>query len=346
MYNPSVYAIYWGRNYGSPTTGTNNLVQQFNAFFQMVLSSNYMNGLSQYGVNPGTFLGSTWIDHDPTTMETLTTYYDLFTTPTFPQRLNAWIDAGLTFSGATPVKPASDEHDLLFVIFLPPEVAVALSDGSTTGFCGFHYNYFYNKSVVAGQSNLFYAVILPGSDTSTVGHELAEAFTNRDGNGWHSDDTSPTGDPNKNYPEIGDVCSACGAGTLALSGFPAASYWLDDFGRCLQQSDLTPPPPLGNLSVRITPAIVRGLSQNYVFTVIEAGGATPVPDALITLTNGGPGGGTETTDANGQATFDNVTLEEIIKIIPSGKGPPKVISYPPGYIVQAANFNIFARNFW
>jgi hypothetical protein len=46
------------------------------------------------------------------------------------------------------------------------------------------------------------------------------------------------------HPEIGDVCSACGAPTLTLNGgFQVASYWLVNTGACLQQSDLTPPPP-------------------------------------------------------------------------------------------------------
>ncbi len=75
-----------------------------------------------------------------------------------------------------------------------------------------------------------------------MAHEIAEAFTDRDGNGWHSDDTSPTGDPTKNYPEIGDVCNACGTGVLDLGGFQVASYWLVNSGRCLQQTDLDPVP--------------------------------------------------------------------------------------------------------
>lgn len=32
MYNPRVFAIYWGRDFGTPATGTDDLVQEFDAF--------------------------------------------------------------------------------------------------------------------------------------------------------------------------------------------------------------------------------------------------------------------------------------------------------------------------
>jgi hypothetical protein len=268
MYNPSVFAIYWGRDYGSLATGTNQLVQQFDQFLGSVLNSRYIGQLSQYNVNLGTFLGSTWIDHDPGTMETFTTQHG---NSSFAARLSAWINAGLTFSGSTPVVPASDEHDLLFVVFPPAEVTVATPDGSTTGFCGFHYNDWYNKSDIATQANLFYAIVLPGSDSSVVAHELSEAFTDRDGNGWHSDDTSPTGDPHKNYPEIADVCNACGVNLLNLTGFQVASYWLVNGGRCLQQADIDPIPLVTVPDVtNLTPGQARARLTAVGFAVTEA----------------------------------------------------------------------------
>jgi hypothetical protein len=224
MYNPRVFAIYWGRDYGTPATGTNNLVQEFDAFFAMVLNSTFMDFLSQYNVNRGTFLGSTWVDHDPGTQETLSE-------SDIAQRLSNWLDAGMT-----PVRPVSDEHDLLFVIFAPTEVTLTNQGHSQNdpvfGFCGYHHADFYQKSQLFGQSNLFWAIITPGSGTAVVSHELCEAFTDRDFNGWYSDNA-----------EIGDACNACSVGILSLNGFQVASYWLVNSDRCLQQTDLTPPPP-------------------------------------------------------------------------------------------------------
>src|ERR1051326_4678850 len=189
MYNPAVFAIYWGREYGTSATGINALAQQFNAFFSTVLDSNYMDPLSQYDVNHGTFLGSTWVDHDPETPQTLDENG-------FQTVLANWLDAGMP-----PVKPAADEHDLLFVIFVPAEVTMQLAGHLQTepppnGFCAYHYWGFYQKSSLFGQSNLFWAAITSGADTSVVAHELVEAFTDRDYNGWRSGVT-----------EIGDACN-------------------------------------------------------------------------------------------------------------------------------------------
>ena len=47
---PKVFAIYWGRDDGSPVTGMNATAQNFDAFLRAVVDSRYMDMLAQYGV--------------------------------------------------------------------------------------------------------------------------------------------------------------------------------------------------------------------------------------------------------------------------------------------------------
>ena len=227
---PKVFAIYWGRDYGTPAVGLNNTARNFDSFLATVLNSTYMDMLAQYGVGRGTFAGSTWVDHDPGTSQT-------FTYSGMSELLTNWLNAGLS-----PIVPAPNEVQLLFVIFASREVTLT-DDNGNTGFCGYHSSGFFKIFPWPWtKKNLFFAVIGANGTTDIVAHELAEAATDRSGNGWFSDSTSPCSSM-FDHPEIGDVCSACGAPTLRIDGFDVASYWLVDAGRCLQQSDLTPAPP-------------------------------------------------------------------------------------------------------
>jgi hypothetical protein len=232
MASPRVFAIYWGRNYGSPTTGMNAIARNLDTFFSTILANAaYMGPLSQYAVSTATFLGSTWIDHDPGTAQT-------FNFNNMRDVLINWLHVGML-----PVVPQQNELDLLFVIFAPTEVTLADDNGAVGGFCAYHWYGYYDKGPF-GKYNLFFAVADATASTSVTSHELVEAFTDRNGHGWYSDDG---GD------EIGDVCSMCGSATLTVAGFAAASYWLVNRGRCLQQSDITPPPPLKQLRIIVSP---------------------------------------------------------------------------------------------
>ena len=234
MASPRVFAIYWGRSYGTPATGMNATAVQMDRFLTMLMPSRYFTMLGEYLVGPGTFLRSTWVDHAPNLAQTLT--YDGIRSV-----LIGWLDAGLT-----PQVPGPNELDLAFLIFPPTEVTL-VDNNNNGGFCGYHYSGLYNKQL--GKNNLFFGVVDTTGGSSAVAHELAELATDRsDGNGWHSDDQSPT-NPIFNYPEIADVCSACGSAALTLGSFNVASYWLVNESRCLQQDDLTPPPPPPQVTV-------------------------------------------------------------------------------------------------
>lgn len=220
MASPSVFAIYWGRDYGTPGAGLNAKASSMDSFLTMVMQSRYLDMLSQYSVGRGVFLGSTWLDHQPGLPLSLTMNQ-------MRDVLIGWIDIGLS-----PKVPAWDERDLLFIIFPPTEITLTDNDGGT-GFCGYHWYGHYRNSPFQ-KDNLFFAVVDTTGDSATVGHELAEAFTDRSLNGWYSDDAP--------YSEIADTCSSCGSQALILNGFSIASYWLAREGRCLQQTDVVPGP--------------------------------------------------------------------------------------------------------
>ena len=222
---PRVFAIYWGRDYGSPTIGMNARAHNLDGFFGMLMTSRYLDMLAQYQVGKGAFLGSTWVDYAPGNPKTRN--FD-----EMRDVLIDWLDDGLT-----PEVPTWDEKNLLFVIFPPTDVMLTDNDGGD-GFCGYHwYGHYHNAP--AQKANLFFAVVDTTADTSAVGHELSEAFTDRNLNGWRSGGLLGAGGV-----EIADVCSSCGSPALTLGGFAVASYWLVDANRCLQQPDLTPAPPV------------------------------------------------------------------------------------------------------
>jgi hypothetical protein len=253
MASPQVFAIYWGRDYGSPATGVNATAATFDSFFSTIMNSTYLDNLRQYLVGRGTYLGSTWVDHDPASPKTLS----------FDQMrdvLISWLDLGIS-----PALPTWDEKNLLFVIFTSVEITLSDNSGQTGGFCAYHWwGHYHNSPFQKG--NLFFAVIGQGAGTSAVAHELSEAFTDRSLNGWYSNDAP--------YSEIGDVCSSCGSPSLTLGDFPVASYWLAIPGRCLQQMDLTPGPDVA------VPDVV-GMSDSAAVTELQSVGLVPVERLVV-----------------------------------------------------------------
>jgi hypothetical protein len=219
---PRVLAIYWGSAYGSATGGLSSLALSLDSFFTSILPTPYFGFLAEYSVNTPTFLGSVWLPHDPTQMLTLSR-------DDAKNTITAWLDSSLL-----PEVPGRTETNLLYVIFLSSEIALA-----DAGDSGYHDHRQYRKG--SGKDNLFFALIASSSQNSSslalgaltgiASHELVEAFTDRSGNGWYDDDTSPP-------QELADLCDS--ADLLSLNGFILSSYWRNSVGRCLQQTDLTP----------------------------------------------------------------------------------------------------------
>jgi hypothetical protein len=216
---PRVRAVYWGNAYGNQT-GLTQTTKNLENFFASIFPTPYFGLLAEYSVNMPIYFGSVWLPHDPTLSISVTPDFIINT-------VTAWLDGGLL-----PEVPGRTEKNLLYIVFLSPEMTIA----TTPPGCAFHYWGHYQKG--SGKHNLFVAAIGSGglaALTGSASHELAEAFTDRSGNGWYSD-VSPK-------PEIGDVCSCCVCPTLTLNGFTLSSYWRNSVSNCLQQTDLTPPPP-------------------------------------------------------------------------------------------------------
>jgi hypothetical protein len=206
MAHPKVYAIYWDDVYFHPGP----TVDLMNQFLGDILTSDYfMKALQQYGVNQGQFVGYTVIPQGMSPAPAVLSKLGI------QNQLSAWIA-----NGTVPIGPTPNEENLLYVIFTPHTTVLA-SNGSDVAFepseclCGIHDSGRYTNA--KGADNLFWAIIqewhnhpaLPGSPHEFVGscswcvsHEMVEAFTNRDGQGYQND----------NQCEIGDVCE-CSAGS-------------------------------------------------------------------------------------------------------------------------------------
>jgi hypothetical protein len=269
MYFPRVRAVYWGSAYGSQGTGLGPLGQALDNFFAATIPSVYFGFLAEYAVNMPTYFGSVWLPHDPTTAITVNE-------SSMASTLISWLDGG-----RLPEVPGRTEKDLLYVIFLSPEMSIVTEPPS----CGFHYAAQYHKG--SGKNNLFYAVV-GSSDladlTSGASHELVEAFTDRSLNAWFSDDTGM---------EIGDVCSCCfTCPDLTLNGFALASYWRNSIGNCLQQNDLTP--PTAKMSVNVNLVQRSGLLRTIDVTVTDSASKAPLAGATVQIQEtGAPTGVTE-----------------------------------------------------
>ena len=97
--SPRVFAIYWGRDYGSPATGMNALATSLDSFIAMLLGSRYFDMMGEYLVGRGAFIGSTWIDHSPSISKT-------YTQDDMRDLLIHWID-----DGVTPEVPSWDDRE-------------------------------------------------------------------------------------------------------------------------------------------------------------------------------------------------------------------------------------------
>jgi hypothetical protein len=261
--SPRVFAIYWGRDYGSPATGMNALATSLDSFIAMLLGSRYFDMMGEYLVGRGTFIGSTWIDHSPNISKT-------YTQDDIRDLLIHWID-----DGVTPEVPSWDDREHVFLIFPPTEITLTLF--GDTNFCGYHYWGHYHNSPLQ-KDNLFFGVLTPPGRSDAVAHELAEICTDRSYNGWYTRVGIGA--------EIGDVCSSCGGPVLTLGGFPVASYWLVSRGRCLQQEDLTPPPPPADLVVTISPPqLPLDVPTTFTISTVDSQTGQPVAGAHVTIRN-------------------------------------------------------------
>ena len=151
-----------------------------------------------------------------------------------------------------------------YAFFLPPGVALELS-----GENGVHSN----------DGNVYYSWQLYGpldTITTTFTHELVEAMTDPDGNGWQVDPRNDT-----SWNEIADVCNGA---ALRVNGVMTAAYFSTSYKACVvPQPDPPPPPPptLPNGEYQITAGLME--SHNDIpFIAIIGGTFNGKPWAMFT----------------------------------------------------------------
>jgi hypothetical protein len=223
--HPEVETVYWGQDwsaskgtlaylqptqvYGSFPAGDNQRqINEIDNFFTNITNSPYMDLLNQYsGVGRGLFEGHDVSPESTTPPANGATVTD----PQIQSMLNGEILAGRV--------PSPLDQNQLYFVFMPPNVVVyAYGATSTHDFAGYHY--LFKDSL--GQT-VHYAVIpYPGpvlafgSQTFAASHELAEAATDPELNGWYDSGVGPQ------HGEIGDLAFPQGGN---LNGYSVSSLW-------------------------------------------------------------------------------------------------------------------------
>jgi hypothetical protein len=215
--NPRVVLIFWGHNY---VTNSNDVTAGVQLISDLVTGP-FMNGLVQYGVDRGSVAGKFVIDTNrnkpaPAMLDEMQAQAQII----------SWLNAGT-------VKPAPsiDETNLLYFLFPPPTTQLTLTDG-TTGFCGYHLHGKFNSD--SHHDDLFWAIVstsgaTPGTGTMfansfayCVSHELDEAFSDRDNQGFIAE----------NGCEIGDICET--KTFFPYRGWMVEQYWSNWDSSCIQ----------------------------------------------------------------------------------------------------------------
>jgi hypothetical protein len=250
--NPKVFVIYWDPYFTSTPAAVNSM----NQFVSDLTVGNYINGLAQYGVFPGALLGSTVIN--------MTKYPAPRTRPLTEDELQSQLVAWLNDGIVSPV-PTVNEANKVYLIIAPSVTTLSLN-GKTTGFCGYHRHGKYNSGV-STNDNLFWAVVqgyTQSSDGPTfvnsisfcVSHELAETFSNRDGQGYFAPVSNQT-------CEIGDICEVNSSGnilTVPYLGWQVEQYWSQADQKCISPLNLQD--DLGGEQLTSAPAVVSRSSNS------------------------------------------------------------------------------------
>lgn len=220
--SPRVFILYWDPLFVNNSTW----VTQMNTFIGELIRSPFMTGLQQYGVSEATLAGWTVIDMTANPAPAKLDQDSLLT------QIANWIK-----NGTIGVAPASNETNLMYFIF-PPKATQLSLDGNVNNFCGFHHFGYYNKS--SGDDNLFYGTTVQwqfatlnsaadfiNSCSWCISHELAEAFSDRDGNGFVTSGGC----------EIGDICecdSACNSIIkVPFGAYTTEKYWSNADQKCI-----------------------------------------------------------------------------------------------------------------
>jgi hypothetical protein len=237
---PHVVLIMWGHYYITNP----NVVTSASQLITDLVSRRFMNGLAQYGVGRGSVVGTFVVDIPPTIPPTPDPT-NLSDTAIRDQLVN-WIRSGTVFPA-----PALNEQNLAYVIFLPTGSTIA---NGGAGYHGPGPNTHTKYNTTSTDDDLFWAVIVPKKAADPlptpanlvnslgyiVSHELDEAFTNRDTQGFSVDTGPCPTNPQGNNCEIGDICETRSAGCCTMVDYNVDNrtwrverYWSNWDNNCI-----------------------------------------------------------------------------------------------------------------
>jgi hypothetical protein len=256
--NPSIVLIYWDQYFADTPAAVTSMDQCVSD----LATFGYWGGLSQYGVGAASLRGHVVINMKTYPTPNSQNAGKAFSETQMQSQLTTWLDAGVV----TP-KPAGSEENLVYLIIAPADTTLSLN-GTTGGFCGYHQSGTYHAST--SRNNLIWATVTGYSKATTgqafvdsisycVSHELSEAFSNPDGNGFYND---------SNGCEIGDVCEAAVVGgtiTVKYKNWSVENYWSNLDSKCIAG-------PRFQTLARVAASPQFGLSQTDVFVIDKNGG--------------------------------------------------------------------------
>jgi hypothetical protein len=209
--NVRVFVVCWGSYYTDHPDG----LEYARKLCEDLVTGNYFNQLSQYGIGRGSIAGSKVIDDKVPPAK--------FSEDHLRDKLKSWI-------GPQLIAPGVDESSLLYLVFPPPQSVPTITSGKD-GFCGYHQHAKFNND--SRGDDLFWGMARTDkSDTTTgrglieaisycVSHEIAEAVTNPGGGGYFKGDC-----------EIGDLCEQ--NGTFQYRSWQVEQYWSQLDSACIQ----------------------------------------------------------------------------------------------------------------
>jgi hypothetical protein len=225
MRNPRVFLILWDHFYRTNPDAVSFATQ----LVTDLITGSFMNGLVQYGVGPGSLAGSLVVDTDAA--NPAPNSWDI-SDDAQKDKLKGFINGGI-------VSPSENETELIYLILLPRATKITAGKDNNgkpiTNVCGWHKHARFNSN--SSSDDLFWAVVRTDGATTTsekafvngvafcVGHELVEAFSDRDEQGFKS--------PNC---EIGDICEADSSGkiiTFSYRGWDVEPYWSNWDNSCI-----------------------------------------------------------------------------------------------------------------
>lgn len=209
-----VFTIFWGSAWQQQPQS--DLANSLNQFFDFILTSPLIDQLAEYNVDGQQIVHGR---RSGTVTITLPKLRHSVTDSAIQHMLQQEISSNAAFPQPTA--------NILYFVYLPPQVAVVQGGGSSCKvFCGYHND-------IGGK--IFYAVMpFPGCQgctgnlsqldalTSTSSHELCEAITDAiPGQGWYDD---------PNNEEIGDICAWQ---TKQIGNYTVQLEWSNKAGKCV-----------------------------------------------------------------------------------------------------------------